>query len=74
MRKYILLIVCTLISTVAFSQDNKGFFSRLKEIFVVHDTIIVYADSVAVDTLQEQDHGDEIDEESVDEEEYSKLA
>ncbi len=69
MRKYILLIVCTLISTVAFSQDNKGFFSRLKEIFVVHDTIYIYADSVAVDTLHEQDHGDEIDEESIDEEE-----
>ena len=42
MKRIFALVVCLLLATVAFSQDNNGFFQNLKEKFVVHDTVYVY--------------------------------
>ena len=58
MKKILPLILCLLCADVCFGQDNPNFFQRLKEIFVVHDTIFIYADSIATDTIQGFDHDD----------------
>ena len=65
MKRILALVVCLLLATVAFSQDNNGFFQNLKEKFVVHDTVYVYI--TATDTLfvvndEEEEHEDEDEE------------
>lgn len=47
MKKYIILTICLLSTLLAFPQEKDGFFQRLREIFVIHDTIYIYADSIA---------------------------
>lgn len=69
MKKYILFIICLLIATLGFSQDNKGFLKRLKEKFTVHDTIYVYVNRPSVDTVLNIDVDAEEDEEEEEEEE-----
>lgn len=71
MKRILALIVCLLLTTVAFSQDN-NFFNRLKNIFVVHDTVYIYVnandslvddhDDVAVDNHDFDDDDDDNDE------------
>lgn len=60
MKKYIILVVCFLVSSVAFAQENKGFFQRLRDIFVVHDTIyidtlFIYNQPARTDTIVTHD-------------------
>jgi len=65
MKKLLALIVCLLFVTTAFSQDNKGFFSRIKNVFVVHDTVYIYANPNVNDSIvDENDEDDEDDEEN----------
>lgn len=66
MKKYIILIICFLVSSVAFSQENNGFFQRLKNHFVVHDTIYIYERPANADTITSKNE-DEPDEEEGDE-------
>ena len=51
-----------------FSQDNNGFFQRLRNIFVVHDTVFIYADSIA-QGMESEVGFEDLDEEEVEEEE-----
>ncbi len=71
MKRILALIICLLLTTVGFSQDNNNFFSRLKNIFVVHDTVYIYVnqnanDSIAdaQDTQVDDDDDDDDDERS----------
>ena len=71
MKKIIALTFCILIGCAAHAQD-KGFFNRLKNVFVVHDTVYIYVDvaatdTIVTDTIHEFEHDDTID--SEDEEE-----
>ena len=68
MKRIFALVVCLLLATVAFSQDNNGFFQNLKEKFVVHDTVYVYITST--DTLYVIN--DEEEEEEDEDEEFSE--
>ena len=65
MKRILALLVSLLLATVAFSQDNNGFFHNLKEKFVVHDTVYIYVTST--DTLfvvnEEEEEDDDEDEE-----------
>lgn len=61
MKKIFVLAICVLLSSAAFSQEKGTFFTKIKEIFVIHDTIYIYPDSLAMDTLHEIDHDDDID-------------
>ena len=63
MKKYIVLIVCFLVSSVAFAQDNNGFFQRLKEHFVVHDTIYIYVQPSSPDSIVANEENESDDEE-----------
>ena len=66
MKRALALIVCLLLATAAFSQDNR-FFSRLKNIFVVHDTVYIYVNTPVSDSIVENtddDNGDDDDEEN----------
>ena len=63
MKRIVALIVCLLFATTAFSQDNKGFFSRIKNVFVVHDTVFIYANQNSNDSIVDEEE-DEEDEES----------
>mgnify|MGYP002869870519 FL=1 len=60
MKRIFALTLCLLLASVAFPQDKGGFFKRIKEAFVVHDTIYIFPDAVATDTLPEYDHDDTI--------------
>lgn len=62
MKKYVILIVCLLVSSLAFSQENHGFFYRLREHFVVHDTIYIYESPAGNDTIVTQDDDESDDE------------
>jgi murein DD-endopeptidase MepM/ murein hydrolase activator NlpD len=69
MKKLLLFTICFLFASTAFSQEKQGFFKRLKEAFVVHDTIYIYPDSLAhePDTIlldEEMDVPEEEEEES----------
>lgn len=62
MKKLTAIIVCLLLSSVAFSQDNEGFFKRWKNGHVVHDTVYIYVhgnDTIMVDNSEEDDEEDE---------------
>lgn len=61
MKRILALTICLLLTSVAFSQDKGGFFRRIKEVFVVHDTIYIYADSIATDTIHSFEHDDTLD-------------
>lgn len=50
MKRILALTVCLLLTSVAFSQDKVPFFQRIKEVFVVHDTVYIYPDSLVVDS------------------------
>lgn len=58
MKRTIALIACLLLTSVMFAQDRGGFFKRLKEVFVVHDTIYIYADSIATELPHGFEHDD----------------
>ena len=60
MKKILALVICLLLCSSAFPQEKGRFFKRLKEAFVVHDTVYIYTDSIANDTLHKFDHDDAI--------------
>jgi len=62
MKRALALIVCLLLATAAFSQDNR-FFNRLKNIFVVHDTVYIYVNTPVSDSIVENNDDDEDDDE-----------
>ena len=64
MKKLLAIIICLLFSSVAFSQDNNGFFKRLRNHFVVHDTVYIYA--------QPQNDSDTLTNANADEEEEER--
>ena len=66
MKRIFALTLCLLLASAAFSQEKGGFFRRIKEIFVVHDTIYVFADSLAMDSFHEINHEDAIDDDEDD--------
>ena len=72
MKKLITLIFCMFVVVSGFSQDNIGFFQRLRNIFVVHDTVFIYADSIA-QGMESEVGFEDLDEEEVDEEEDEEL-
>ena len=66
MKKLTAIIICLLLSSVAFSQDNDGFFKRLRNHFVVHDTIIIYVhdnDTIFVGAVDNEEEEEEEEEE-----------
>ena len=56
MKRIIALVVCLLFTVVGFSQDNGGFFKRLRNHFVVYDTIyktiIIEDEPVKIDPIR----------------------
>lgn len=79
MKRIIALIACLLLCSSAFSQDKGNFFQRLREVFVVHDTIYINADSPALDTIHDLDSTNvmdmdmDMDEDDEDDDEESSL-
>ena len=71
MKRIFALIICLLFALIAFPQDNKGFLGRIKNAFVVHDTVHVYPDQNVNDSIvdDDDDDEDEIDEEDEEESE-----
>ena len=63
MKRLIAIITCLLLSSVAFSQDNEGFFKRLRNQFVVHDTIIIYIHNNDTIIPNDADSGEEDEDE-----------
>ena len=51
MKKYLLTILILTISVVSFGQDKGNFFQRIRNVFVVHDTVYVFSGPVVPDTL-----------------------
>jgi murein DD-endopeptidase MepM/ murein hydrolase activator NlpD len=52
MRRILALIACLIIVNVGFAQD--GFFQRIKNCFVIHDTVYIYVNGAEVDTIMEE--------------------
>ena len=62
MKKLTAIIICLLLSSVAFSQDKEGFFKRWRNNHTVHDTVYIYVhdnDTIVVDNAEEDDEEDE---------------
>lgn len=55
MKKALILVVCLLISIFGFSQEKGNIFQRIKNAFVVHDTVYIYLDSITADTIHRHD-------------------
>lgn len=61
MKKLTAIIVCLLLSSLAYSQDGGGLFKRKKPI-TLHDTVYIYIhgnDTIMVDNADEDDEEDE---------------
>ena len=69
MKKLIAIVICLLFSSVAFSQDNNGFLKRLKNKFVVHDTVYIYTQPQAENDTTANANVDADEEEEVEEDE-----
>ena len=69
MKKLSAIIICLLFSSVAFSQDNNGFLKRLKNKFVVHDTVYIYTQPQAENDTTANANVDADEEEEVEEDE-----
>lgn len=67
MKKLTAIIICLLFSSVAFAQDNEGFFQRMRNWFVVHDTVYICVN--ANDTIANNEEEEVEDDE---EEEFSE--
>lgn len=69
MKKFLITITILLFSTVSFAQDQGTFFQRLRNIFVVHDTVYIYVDSTMMvcDTLHEHDDMESLSDDEEDE-------
>ena len=50
MKKIVATAICLLFSIVSFSQEKGDLFARIKEKFVVHDTVYIFINPI--DTLQ----------------------
>lgn len=72
MKKIIAIIISLLFSTVAMSQERDGFFKRVKNLFVVHDTIYIYVNPSGNDTIVNVNIDDEEDDDEEEEEEFSE--
>ena len=70
MKRIFALVVCFLFSIGALSQDNGGFFKRLRNHFVVYDTIYIYVTPSENDTVI--NNVDDEEEEEEEEEEFSE--
>jgi len=51
MKKFFITTLFLGLSIATFAQENGKFFQRIRNIFVIHDTVYIYADSLAVDSL-----------------------
>ena len=71
MKRIITIIFCLLFVNVCFSQNNGGLFQRMRNHFIVHDTIYIYEHVAEPDTIVGQ--GDE-DEPNDDDEEGDELS
>ena len=65
MKKIAAIIICLLLSSTAFSQDNEGFFQRLKNRFVSHDTVYIYihGNDTIINIEDDEEEDEEEDEE-----------
>ena len=64
MKRISALIICLLLSSLAFSQDNEGFFKRIRKSFTVHDTVYIYIhDNDTIVNLEDDDEDDEEEDE-----------
>jgi murein DD-endopeptidase MepM/ murein hydrolase activator NlpD len=64
MKKILAIIACLLFANICHAQDN--FFQRLKNVFVVHDTVYIYVnDSIGEEETELPDGDGEDDEEGV---------
>lgn len=64
MKKILAIIACLLFANICHAQDN--FFQRLKNVFVVHDTVYIYVnDSIGEEEADLPDGDGEDDEEGV---------
>jgi murein DD-endopeptidase MepM/ murein hydrolase activator NlpD len=64
MKKILAIIACLLFANICHAQDN--FFQRLKNVFVVHDTVYIYVnDSIGEEEVELPDGDGEDDEEGV---------
>ena len=64
MKKIVFVIICLLLSLSAFSQDKEGFFKRVKNRFVSHDTVYIYINpNDTIVDLDEEEEDEEEDEE-----------
>lgn len=67
MKRILAIVVCLLLTIVAFSQDNKGLFQRIKSQLTVHDTVYIYvpiSDSLVEEVEDDDDDEGESDERS----------
>ena len=71
MKKLTAIIICLLFSSVAFSQDNDGFFKRMKNRLISHDTVYIYIhDTDTIIAVSDAESEEEEDEEE--DEEFSE--
>lgn len=48
MKRFLALIIFLVLSVTSFAQEKGNFFQRVRELFVIHDTVFIYADSLAI--------------------------
>lgn len=77
MKRFLALIIFLVLSVTSFAQEKGSFFQRVRELFVIHDTVFIYADSLAIandtitvdEVIEVMDAMDDEDEEEIEGEE-----
>lgn len=67
MKRILALTICLLLASTGFAQDKGNIFQRIKNVFVVHDTIYIYANQAATDSIAEDETDATSDEDDDDE-------
>ena len=56
MKRFIITTCFLILSIISYAQDKGNIFQRIKNLFVVHDTVYIIPDSLTLRTLYEQDN------------------
>ena len=67
MKKFLAFVIFLILSVTSFAQEKGTFFQKIRDIFIIRDTVFVYADSLAMphDTIADFDEMEPSDDEDV---------
>lgn len=58
MKRYIAIVILLLATLTTFSQEKESFFQKIKNVFIVHDTVYIYLNENDLERISEMENTD----------------